>query len=434
MKSCTFVLLIAAVFFVSSSSALESSVTLEELSSELFESYEIQPGDFVQEAITSYTDGDYEKAAEYFILALKADLDENPITLFNLACCYGLIGEPELAGKALLQSALAGFDRSELIETDTDFSSVRDEEEFNAYVEEAMAVMEEARELQSMEVLGERLYIEFPSMQTVRVHVPDNYDPQQEYDLVLALHGYGGDVSEFASRWTEFDDGYFIFASLQAPYAFEQNGRSVYSWTVHGSSEWDGGDMPSEQKQEMFSNSTELSSDMIIACLDKLKTTYRIDRVYLLGFSQGGIMAYWTGLGNPSLFAGIATYSGVIDEELYQQEVIESATFLPIFIGRGTQEDDRAINSRNFLMDAGYDVTFFEYEGGHFIPSEGLRAFEEWIQEIDYKAVIPGGILSIQSEQAVPESAIRRIISQPDGKEHAGEITSFNGAHEYTLY
>ena len=234
-----------------------------------------------------------------------------------------------------------------------------------------------------MDALGERLYLEFPSMQTVRVHMPDTFDPQQEYDLVLALHGYGGDVTEFSSRWTEFDEGNFILASLQAPYAFEQNGRAVYSWTVHGSSEWDGGDMPPEQKQEMFSNSMELSSDMILACLDDLKNRYRIGRVYLLGFSQGGIMAYWTGLGNPALFTGIATFSGVIDEELYPQGVVESATVLPIFIGRGTEEDDRAINAKNFFIDAGYDVTFFEYEGGHFFPSEGLRAVEEWMQEID---------------------------------------------------
>ncbi len=381
MKCFAFTVLSVAVFFISSSSAQEGSITLGELSSELFESYESQPGFLVQDAVQYYMDGDYEKAAEYYILALQADLDDNPIALFNLACCYGLIDEPELAGKALVQSALAGFDRPELIETDTDFSSVRDEEEFKAYVDEAMAVMEEARRLQSMETLGERLYLEFPSMQTVRIHIPDNFDPQQEYDLVLALHGYGGDVTEFSSRWTAFDEGNFILASLQAPYAFEQNGRTVYSWTVHGSSEWHGGDMPLEQMQEMFSNSMELSSDMILACLDDLKNRYTIGRIYLLGFSQGGIMAYWTGFGNPSLFTGIATYSVIIDEELYPHGVIESATFLPIFIGRGTQEDDRAINAKDFLTDAGYDVTFFEYDGGHFFPDEGLRAVEDWIQD-----------------------------------------------------
>ena len=382
MKCLTCTLLIVSVFYISQASALEDSVTLGELSSELFESYESQPGLLVQDAALCYMDGDYQKAAECYILALQADLDDNPIALFNLACCYGLLDKPELAGKALLQSALAGFDRPELIETDTDFSSVLDNDVFNEYVVQAMIVIEEARERRSSAVLGERLYLEFPSMQTVRIHVPDNYDPQERRDLVLALHGYGGDVTEFSSRRTAFEDGNFIFASLQAPYAFEQNGRTVFSWIVHGSGEWDGGDMPPEQKLEMFNSSIELSSDMILACMDMIKSEYRIGNIYLLGFSQGGIMAYWTGLRNPSVFAGIASYSGVLDEELFPQGIIESATSLPIFIGRGTQEDDRAINAKDLLTDAGYDVTFFEYDGGHFFPDEGLQAVEGWIREI----------------------------------------------------
>ncbi|MEN8207994.1 MAG: alpha/beta hydrolase-fold protein [Candidatus Fermentibacteria bacterium] len=382
MKRFTCMLLTITVFSASSVIAAEGSLSLGELSAELFESYESHPGFLVREAGLCYQDGDYAGAAEYYILALGADLDDNPITLFNLACCFGLLDEPELAGKALLQSALAGFDRPDLIETDTDFSSVMDDEVFNEYAAETMAVMEEARERRSMEVLGERLYLEFPSMQTTRIHFPDDYNPQDDYDLVLALHGYGGDVAEFSSRWTSFDEGNFIFVSLQAPYAFEQGGRTVYSWTVHGSSEWDGGDMPPEQKQEMFSGSIELSSDMILACLEMIKSRYSIGDVYLLGFSQGGIMAYWTGFRNPELFSGIATYSGVIDEELYSVGVIESAASLPVFIGRGTQEDDRAINTKNLLTDAGYAVTFFEYDGGHFFPEEGLRAVEDWILEI----------------------------------------------------
>ena len=44
-------------------------------------------------------------------------------------------------------------------------------------------------------------------MQTVRIHLFDDYDPQERYDLVLALHGYGGDVAEFSCRWTAFDEG-----------------------------------------------------------------------------------------------------------------------------------------------------------------------------------------------------------------------------------
>jgi predicted esterase len=383
MKCSIIIVIVTFCLIGSSSGEISDPETLPALSEKLFNSYELHPGEIAQEAVLAYQEADYEKAAEYYILALMADLDDNPVTLFNLACCYGLLDEPELAGKALLQAARSGFDRPELIETDPDFSLVRDSEEFNEYLDDVMMIIDEAEELQSTVVLGERLYLEFPVMQTVRVHLPENYDPQQEYDLILALHGYGGDVAEFSSRWTAFDNGNFIFASLQAPYSFTQGDRAVYSWTLHGSSEWETGDMPPEQKQALFSSSTDLSSELIVACTDALKESYSIDGVYLLGFSQGGIMAYWTGLRNPSIFRGIATFSGVIDEELYTHNVFEASNSIPVFIGRGTLEDDRAVNARDILLSEGFSVTFFEYEGGHFIPDEGLRAVEDWMWEIE---------------------------------------------------
>ncbi len=368
---------------ISSGAVLEDPSTLEDLSSKLIESFESQPGILVQDAALLYMNSDYEKAAEYYIRALLGDLDDNPITLYNLSCCFGLLDEPELAGRILLQSTIAGFDRLELVESDTDFSSVRDEDVFIEYLNEATTIMEESLELQNIEALGERLYLEFPSLQTARVHLPDNFDPQREYDLVLALHGYGGDIAEFSARWTAFDEGNFIFASLQAPYAFERNDRTVFSWTLHGSSDWERGDMPPEQKQEMFDCSTELSSDLILACISLIEDSYRINRTFLLGFSQGGILAYRTGFENSSLFAGIATFSGVVDTDLYPEGLIESSSSLPVFIGRGTAEDDRAILTKELLHSLGYDITYFEYEGGHFIPDEGLRAFESWIREMD---------------------------------------------------
>ena len=383
MRYTVLILTAFSFFFCSSAAAIDDSATLEELSAELFEIHSIHPANLLQNAAHSYMEGDYDKAAEYFVMSLMTDLNNNPIILYNLACCYGLLDEPELAGKTLVQSAVEGFDRLELVEVDTDFSLVRDDEVFIEYLAEAEAVADENKELQSVAVLGERFYLDFPSVQTARIHLPDNYDPMEEYDLVIALHGYGGDVSEFSSRWTVFDEGDFILVSLQAPYAFLQGGRTVYSWAVHGSGEWERTDMLPEQKRVLLVHSLELSSSMVLAFMDALQSEYRIGSTYLLGFSQGGIMSYWTGLNNPSCFAGIATFSGVIDEELFPEDVIESSSTIPIFIGRGTGEDDRAINARDLLLDNSYNVTYFEYDGGHHIPDEGFRAVENWISGME---------------------------------------------------
>ncbi len=377
-------ILAAAVLPVTASSPQASvSGELEVLSDELFQLHGNDPGILVREATDAYLEGDYAGAAEYYIRALLSDLDENPIALYNLACCYGLLGEEELAGNALILAARSGFDMVDLARTDPDLSQVADGEYFNRCIGEMERIIDEDRRLNSEEVLGDRIYLEFPSMQTVRVHLPDDYDPAASYDLVLALHGYSGDVSEFSSRWDAFEVKDFVFASLQAPYAFESNGRTVYSWALFGSSPWDGQDMPPEQMAETYPGSMDLASDMVLACVERLKELYSIDRVFLLGFSQGGIMTYRTAMRRPEAFSGIATFSGILDDETASDEMLESACSLPVFLGRGTQEDDRAIQARDRLLEKGFDVTFHEYEGGHFFPDSSLRAFESWLRDLE---------------------------------------------------
>lgn len=375
---------LAAVFLtILPALSLSEDGDLDNLSDEFFRLQDISPGDLVRSAAEAYGAGDHSMAASLFIKALRADLNDNPVTLYNLACCYGLLGDDVRAGDALVLAAEAGFERLELAATDPDLDGVRDSEYFSRCTDRAWDILAEKALQESEAVLGDRVYLEFPSMQTVRVHLPEDYTEGTPRTLVLALHGYGGDVTEFSSRWEAFEEGDFIFASLQAPYAFARDGRTVYSWTVFGSSPWDGGDMPEDQMLETFGGSMDLSAEMVIACVEALREEYSIDEAYLLGFSQGGIVTYWTALRNPGVFSGIATFSGVLDEEMFPEIMLEEARRIPVFLGRGTMEDDRAVLARDRLLEKGFDVTFHEYEGGHFFPDESLRAFEDWLLSVD---------------------------------------------------
>lgn len=363
--------------------AAAGSERLEALSEEFFGLHGSDPGILAQAAGEAYMEGDYSTAAEYYLMALMSDLDDNPVALYNLACCYGLLGEDELAGNTLVLAAEAGFDRVELVWDDPDFANVADSDYFAACVDEMDGIVRERKRLSSESVLGGRLFLEFPSMQTARVHLPVDFDPQIPYDLVLALHGYSGDVSEFSSRWDAFERQDFIFVSLQAPYAFERNGRTVYSWAAFGSSPWDGQDMPEDQMEETYVASMDLSSDMVLACVEELRELYPVDRVFLLAFSQGGIVTYRTAMAHPDVFDGIATFSGVLDQDTATDTALRTASGLPVFLGRGAQEDDRAILARDRLVEAGFNVTFHEYQGGHYFPDSSLRAFEDWRSGLD---------------------------------------------------
>jgi len=377
MKKSTFLATVLTLILTASVIAGVS----ESSAADLLQKLGSNPGEIAREAAGVYMEGDYAAAAELYVEALLSDLGDNPVVLYNLSCCYGLLGEEELAGDVLVMAAEAGFDRLEMVNTDPDFLGVMDGEYFQESLARAQDILDENAYQESEIVLGNRLFLEFPSFQTIRVHLPADYDPDESRDLVLALHGYSGDVTEFSSRWDAFEEADFIFASLQAPYAFERNGRTVYSWTVFGSSQWDGEDMPEEQMNELYASSMDLSSDMVVAAAEQLTQTYDVGNIYLLGFSQGGIMTYWAAMRHPELFSGIATFSGVLAEETASDELLESASNIPVFLGRGSMEDDRALLARDRLMEAGFDVTFHQYQGGHYFPDSSLRAFESWVNQ-----------------------------------------------------
>ena len=43
-------------------------------------------------------------------------------------------------------------------------------------------------------------------------------------------------------------------------------------------------------------------------------------------------------------------------------------------------EYDAAVEARDTLTDNGYDVTFYEFEGGHTVPEEACHKAVEWIR------------------------------------------------------
>jgi tetratricopeptide (TPR) repeat protein len=68
--------------------------------------------------------GDREKAIEFAARSLSID-GENPDTLYNVACGYALIGEPERALDCLERASLRGMAIAEWAENDSDLESLR---------------------------------------------------------------------------------------------------------------------------------------------------------------------------------------------------------------------------------------------------------------------------------------------------------------------
>ena len=73
--------------------------------------------------------GDKERAMQWAERSLAIDGD-NPDTLYNLACCYALMGESDLALDCLKRANLRGMSIAEWAENDSDLESLHEDPRF----------------------------------------------------------------------------------------------------------------------------------------------------------------------------------------------------------------------------------------------------------------------------------------------------------------
>ncbi len=231
------------------------------------------------------------------------------------------------------------------------------------------------------------IYIEGNVFHKCLLSLPDNYSPERNCPLVVGLHGGAGNPETLITLWDHFPDRSFMYAALQAPYALLNEGELGFDWAM-----WPTGD------HELISKATELSEKYIKNAVLDLTRKHNIDKVYLMGFSQGAVLTYLVGMKYHYLFSGLIClsgpgllsplnnpFAGPSNQVLLTDESIQRARELRVLITHGN--DDQAapyglgIKSRDILLKHGYDVTFIDFEGGHsFPPKEILAQIVEWIK------------------------------------------------------
>jgi predicted esterase len=88
------------------------------------------------------------------------------------------------------------------------------------------------------------------------------------------------------------------------------------------------------------------------------------DRVFLLGFGQGGNMAYDVGFAHPDLFAGVIVVGGM--PQRFASRYWANCQLLPLYIVEGSHSGDNVKNNRALLekwIPKGYPVIYVEYKG-----------------------------------------------------------------------
>lgn len=323
---------------------------------------------FEKTAREAYNTGEYRKAAQYYLALAKQNTSDGG-NIYNLACCYGLMGEADLAAKFVERSVKAGFEDIGHITWDPDFESVRDTDVF-IEVLERLQTEKKAEDAEK----GKLALLEASVYQKCYIQLPNDYDPAKSYTLLVGLHGYGGRPEQFVKLWDRFTEHDFIFASLQAPYAFSVGSNTGYSWITG---------LPDDE--EFWKQVSTASQDYVSGAIGDLCREYNVSSVYLLGFSQGCTLAYLTGIHHHEIINGIICFAGWLETGLLSEDDINAANQLRVFIAHGIHDRmvglDASYKSRDVLVEHGYVVTLCEFDGAHAVPEEPLQAAEAWMRE-----------------------------------------------------
>ncbi len=326
--------------------------------------------DYTSQGWRAYAAGDFERAAQFYHLVLRRNGGDSD-TLYNLACCYGLLGEAELAGSYLQIAVDNGFENAHSLQNDPDFSLQRGNEGFSTLVAGLVAQIEERQAAQ-----GRLLQFPAETFHRARVVYPDDYDPAASYRLVVGLHGFGSNPESFLVLRDRFSSPDFIYICPQGPYAFASSGAVGYSWGG-----WTNGmGLPVES----FANSQAYLDEVI----GTMRRTHNINSVYLLGFSQGAMMSALEGLSSPELVDGAILFGGSLWDFLIGRGLLEDhPDGLRWFIAHGNQDTTVPFTEgqalRDVLLAAGHDVTWHEFEGAHAVPEDVVKLAEEWMHAED---------------------------------------------------
>ena len=109
-----------------------------------------------------------------------------------------------------------------------------------------------------------------------------------------------------------------------------------------------------------------------------------VDRIFLAGFSQGGAVAYLTGLTHPERLGGIVALSTYIPSpRLLRAELVAEQLKVPIFTAHGDEDDVVAPElgeaARDLLRELGAAPEWRSYPMPHSVCLEEIRDLGQWL-------------------------------------------------------
>jgi phospholipase/carboxylesterase len=208
----------------------------------------------------------------------------------------------------------------------------------------------------------------------VSIRIPPRTPVPGKPPLLVLLHGYGADEHDLAGLAPHLD-GRFDIRSARGPQALAQGGYAWFALKIQPDGE-----------RQFNEDEAESSRKLVLRFIHEAVEADDADpeRVYVAGFSQGGILASSIALTVPDRVAGVVAMSARILPSAVARRVSDEALAgLPILVVHGTQdtmlpvENGRA--SRALLSSLPVALTYREFPMPHTISHDSLNLVSSWL-------------------------------------------------------
>jgi phospholipase/carboxylesterase len=186
--------------------------------------------------------------------------------------------------------------------------------------------------------------------------------------VLVMLHGWTGDEMSMWFLVRNLKDCYWLLAP-RAPYSAPQGG---FSWRPVS---------PASTHPPTYEQ-TRPSAAMLLDLIDRwgIANTVDVNRIDIMGFSQGAAMAITFALTYPSRIRKMGVLAGFAPKDIDQLVNSRPLDGKPVFVTHGTSDElvsiETARTTLDLLEQAGAEVTLCEAEVGHKVSAECLRALE----------------------------------------------------------
>jgi phospholipase/carboxylesterase len=204
------------------------------------------------------------------------------------------------------------------------------------------------------------------------------FEPQGDgpHPTIIAFHGWGANALDLLGVAPYVAEGRFAMLCPQGPIEVPMGPLKGYGWFPIT--------MGAPPDPAQVQAGVESAQQFIDAAVDR----YPIDRrkLVILGFSQGGSMAYSLGLRRPERYAAMVGLSTWFPAQIASRPTTSYALQqLPTLVEHGRADDlieiARARESVEALRSLKVPVSFREYDCGHEITGDGLADLSRFLTD-----------------------------------------------------